>query len=152
MNLITEISDDVKDEVIIRCKSMNDEVRLLQDVIANIIDQNAKLVLTSGDSEYFVPRNDIMFFESSDGRTAAHTADKMLYTEYKLYELEKILSSEFVRISKSCIVNCTKVASVDKNLAGASEIFFNDSHKKVWCSRMYYKIFREKMDEMRYYK
>ncbi len=152
MKLKVEISNDAEDEIIIKCSSITDEVKLLQDMIGNVIENNAKLVLTSGDVEYFVPRNDILFFESESGRTAAHTSDKMLYTNYKLYELEKVLPQSFIRVSKSCILNCSRVSGINKNITGASEVQFSASRKIVYVSRMYYKSFREKMDEMRYSK
>ena len=71
----------------------------------------------------------------------------MYYSNYKLYELEQLLPRSFVRISKSCIINTAKVSAVNKNLAGASEVRFLKTHKKVFVSRMYYKIFKERLDE-----
>ncbi|MGN0174395.1 MAG: LytTR family DNA-binding domain-containing protein [Acutalibacteraceae bacterium] len=149
MKLRIEIDEDNNDEIIIKCKSISDEIKLLQDVISNVIDKNAELVLHNNNSDYFINRNDILFFETADGKTAAHTLKNMYYSDYKLYELEQLLPRSFVRVSKSCIINCSAVSYINKNIAGASEVGFKNSYKKVFVSRMYFKVFKEKLEEMR---
>ena len=57
-----------------------------------------------------VPLNEILYFESVDGRTFIYTAESVLETEKKLYELEQWLDpGDFYRCSKSCIININKV-------------------------------------------
>ncbi len=148
MKLRIEIDENFDDEVIIRCKSLTDEIKLLQDVIGNAVDKDARLVFTLNDTEYYINRNDILFFETVENKTAAHTADKIYYTNYKLYELEEILPKSFMRISKSSIINCKKVSAITKNITGASEVLFKDSPKKVYVSRMYFKLFKQRVEEM----
>lgn len=147
MKLRIEVDENASDEVIIKCRKLTDDIKLLQDVISNVIDKNAELLLYHGNSEYFINRNDILFFETESGKTAAHTLKNMYYTDYKLYELEQLLPKSFVCVSKSCILNSSAVSAVNKNLTGASEVQFKNSHKKVYVSRMYFKIFKEKLEE-----
>lgn len=147
MKLRIEVDKSMPEEIVIRCSSITDDIKLLQDVISNVIDKDAQLVLNKDNLEYYINRNDILFFETDSGKTAAHTYKNMYYSNYKLYELEQLLPRSFVRISKSCIINTAKVSAVNKNLAGASEVRFLKTHKKVFVSRMYYKIFKERLDE-----
>lgn len=138
-----------EEEVVIRCQSISEEVKLLQNLISEAINKSAELSLYIGNSQYYVPRDEILFFETDDGRTAAHTSEKMYYTHHRLYKLEQLLPANFVRVSKSCILNAGKICTIHKNLAGASEVLFRNSHKKVYVSRMYYKVLKERIDEMR---
>lgn len=149
MKLRIEVDEHAADEVIIKCSELNDKIKLLQDVISNAIDSNSEIVLYRGNSEYYINRSDILFFETDNGKTSAHTVSNMYYTDYKLYELEQLLPLCFVRVSKSCVLNTAKVSAVNKNLTGASEVQFKNSHKKVYISRMYFKIFKEKLEETR---
>ena len=149
LKLKVEIDESYSDEVIIRCSNYNDDIRLLQDVIGNVINKNAELCLSLNNTDYYINRNDILFFETTDSKTVAHTTDKMYYSNYKLYELEQVLPPEFIRVSKSTILNCKKVSSISKNLTGASEVYFKATPKKVYVSRMYFKVFKEKIDEVR---
>ncbi len=58
---------------------------------------------------------------------------------YKLYELEELLPEYFMRISKSTILNTNKIYSISKNLTASSIIEFQNTHKKAYVSRHYYK-------------
>jgi len=53
----------------------------------------------------------------------------------KLYELENCLNSNFVRISKSCIINLNYVECFDSNLSGTVEVIFKDKTKEYVSRR-----------------
>jgi DNA-binding LytR/AlgR family response regulator len=149
MKLYTEISENFEEQVVIRCQKRTDRIRLLESVIENMLSANAEITLTDGETEYFIPKNEILFFETAEGRVVAHTADRSYYTVYRLFELEQIMAPTFQRISKSCIVNCHAICAIRKNLTGASEVMFKNSNKKVYLSRSYYHLLREKLAEVR---
>ena len=149
MKLRTVIREDASEEILITCRRYTDETRYLEDLIKHAVGLDNELMLTLGDTQYFVPKSDLLFFESLEGKVAAHTSEKMYYTTYKLYELEKLLPPSFVRISKSCIVNTAHISSIKKNLAGASEITFRDGIKRVYASRNYYKTLMDTIRETR---
>lgn len=149
MKLRIEVDGEGEEEIIIRCRQIDDRIKILQDIISNSVDKNASLCLSLNNTDYYINRNDILFFETYDNKTTAHTDDKMYYTDYRLYELEQILPTNFIRISKSTVINLKKVSSINKNPVGASEVRFQNSPKKVYVSRMYYKLFKEKMEEER---
>jgi DNA-binding LytR/AlgR family response regulator len=144
-----EISDDGEEEVVIRARTLSDEVRRISDAVRKASGGEATLALSDGESEYFVPVDSLLFFETDEGHTTAHTADRMYYTSRKLYELEAILPRTFARVSKSCVVNTAAISSIKRNPVGASETHFTDSYKKVYISRSYYKAVRELIEETR---
>ena len=148
MKLRTVVYDG-DEEIVISCRERDDKIIFIEDLIKNAIGQNDSLLLTSGDVQYFIPIKEILFCESFEGHTICHTKDKVLNSAYKLYELEKILSPMFCRASKSTLINCREVYSIRKNLAGASEVSFRSTPKKAYLSRSYYKMFMEKINEMR---
>ena len=76
-----------------------------------------------------------------------HTANQVYGTKYRLYELEELLPGNFIRISKSAILNAGKVRAIHKNITGASEVEFVGSGKKVFVSRNYFKVLMEKLEE-----
>ncbi|MBE6639038.1 MAG: LytTR family transcriptional regulator [Ruminococcaceae bacterium] len=149
MKLYTEVSGEAQEQVVIRCRQRTEKIKLLESIIENLLSDNAELTLTDGETEYFVPKNEILFFETTGSKVAAHTADRMYYTEYRLFELEQIMAPAFQRISKSCIVNCNAICAIRKNLTGASEVMFKDCEKKVYLSRSYYHLLRDKLGEVR---
>lgn len=145
----TEIRKGESDEIVIICSERNDRIKHLERVIENALGTDAEMILTLGETEYFVPKRDILFFETADGRVTAHTRGKMYYAPYTLFGLEHVLPDGFMRVSKSCIVNVTEIMAISHALTGNGEVLFKDSDKKVYVSRGYYKALKEKIYDMK---
>ena len=146
-----EVDPEGPEEVIIRCKRLTPDILKLQELLeTGTAESNVrKLSLFLGDEEHLVDLRKILFFESTDGSVAAHTDKRIYYTDMKLYELESILPNNFMRISKVCILNLEAVGWLKREITGPCRAGFATSPKQVFISRMYYKPFREKLEEMR---
>ncbi len=150
MKFTCEVSPDVEhDEIIIRCRSKSDKIRLLEAAIENVLAGETELVLFIRDTEYYVPKGDILFFETEEGKVKAHTAQRIFTSDCKLFELEEMMPRYFVRVSKSCILNVKKIESITRNPIGASEVRLRGCEKRVYVSRSYYKILKDKINEVR---
>lgn len=90
-----------------------------------------------------------MFFETSGTSIHAHTSDNFYQVKNKLYELEKILPSNFIRVSKSTIINVKHIYSIEKNITSSSIVQFSNTHKQVYVSRNYYKLLKQRIDQSR---
>ena len=147
MKLRTEISEN--EEIIIRCRQRNDKIRSLEAAIEEALRGENEIVLTSGGTDYFVPKISVLFFESFEGKVYAHTRDKVYTAPYKLFELEALMPPSFVRISKSAIANIAEISHIHREIVGNGEIGFRGCDKKVWFSRAYFKLLQYKIEEMR---
>ena len=134
-----------EDEVLIRCGRVDDAVQKLQAYIQSISDP--KLTFFKDSREYYLPLEDILFFETEGDRLYAHTADNAYRVKFRLYELEEMLPRSFIRASKGTIVNIQTVYAINRNLTSSSQIRFKGTHKQIYVSRYYYKTFKEKLDE-----
>ncbi len=94
-----------------------------------------------------LPIESILFFESEDERVVAHTALKHYSTRYKLYELEEILPSYFIRTSKSIIINTLEISSIERNLGSSTTVSFFNSQKNSYASRLYSGSLKKKLEE-----
>lgn len=133
-------------EVLIRCERLDESVIALQNYILELSHSSQVLMLKQGETEYYVPVKDILFFETEGRMIAAHTKDKLFAADYKLYELEELLPPSFMRISKSTIVNMDYIYSITRNLTASSAIEFSGSKKTVLVSRGYYKALTERLN------
>ena len=150
MRIRTEITDSlVEEEIVIRCKVCSERTTRLEEAIETALRGENELMLTVGTDEHFVPKNRILFFESSNGKVYAQTADKTYVAPYRLCELEALLPVSFARISKSAIANVMQVSSLRRELVGNGELSFRGCEKKVYFSRAYYKLLQYKIEEMR---
>ena len=148
MKLRIEVTDgSTEDEVIIRCSRVDDSVQKLQ---AYILSMSApKLTFYKGAQEYYLPLEEILFFETDSEQIYAHTTNDAFRVKYKLYELEDILPHYFIRAAKGTIVNATKIYAINRNLTSSSQVKFAGTHKQIYVSRHYYSSLKEKMNERR---
>jgi DNA-binding LytR/AlgR family response regulator len=133
------------DEIIIRCNEENDTVKKIEHYINSLND--IKMPFYQREQEYYLSLNEILFFETDASSISAHTTNNVYYVKYKLYELERILPRNFVRVSKSSIVNINHIYSINKKITSSSEIEFNKTYKKVFVSRFYFKNLKERLKE-----
>ncbi|MDR1815130.1 MAG: LytTR family transcriptional regulator [Clostridiales Family XIII bacterium] len=143
---IDEKADET--EVTIRCREVDEQVQRLQRTIAAAHggEGAARIRLQKGGKEYYLPPQDILFFESANGRTWAHTETEVFETRLRLYELEDMLPHSFLRVSKSAIIGTAKIYPIERNPVGPSVVQFRGTHKQISVSRQYYRLLQDKMD------
>lgn len=148
MKLRIEVEERLaEDEFVIRCRTITSEIVQLQEKLQKEQSLFSNFVAYRGETEYYLDFREILFFQTEAGSIQVHTKKEVYETDYKLYELEKLLPICFLRISKSTIVNCNQIYSVCRNLTASSLIQFQNTHKQVYVSRAYYKSLQSKLKE-----
>ena len=136
-----------EEEIIIRCSRVDDTVARIQKKILEEANGRHKLVFYKDGDAYYFPLEDVLFFETDGDHVYAHTANDAYRIRYRLYELEEMLPSSFVRIAKSAIVNTAKIYSVARDLTASSRVQFSGTHKQIYVSRRYYQNLRQRLQE-----
>ncbi|MCL1831310.1 MAG: LytTR family transcriptional regulator [Oscillospiraceae bacterium] len=140
MKLRIEVDSNMtEDEIVIRCRELTPTIVNLHKTIEAKTVQPPDIAFYKDKSEFYLPLDDVMFFETSDDTVYAHTRNDVYSTSRKLYELQAILPPPFVRVSKSTIVNVRHILSVNRNITSPGLVKFHDSHKQIYVSRMYFK-------------
>ena len=149
MKLRIEIADDLaENEIVIRCREIDDEIQRLQRVISETASDRQQMLFYQEEKECYLSLQKILFFETSGNTLEAHTAEDVFNVKYRLYELERMLPSYFMRVSKSTILNVREVYSITKSLTASSLVEFQGTHKKVYVSRNYYKALKTMLDHV----
>lgn len=150
MKIRIEIDENTtEDEVIIRCKSLSEQVASIQKAVSDAMGATQKFPFYKGSIEFYLTLDEILFFETDVNGISAHTRNEIYQTRYRLYELEGILPGFFMRVSKSTILNTNHIYSINRNLTASSVVAFQDTHKQVYVSRYYYKPLIKKLEEKR---
>ncbi|MBQ7470780.1 MAG: LytTR family transcriptional regulator [Pseudobutyrivibrio sp.] len=150
MKINIDVDDSLQQDMItIHCKEITDEILELQRLLSQKQTGGQKISAYIDDTEYYVDVKTILFLEADGNYISVQTAKSIYRVRQKLYELEELLPRDFLRVSKSTIVNTELIASIKKNITGASEISFRNSTKKAYASRNYIKALIEIMDEKR---
>lgn len=136
-----KIFEDIKNtfQVIIQCKKIDKEVLRLKKRI-ELFDK--KLYAKKNNELFLISSSDILYFDSVDNHTFLYTNDDVMEIKQKLYELEILLSDkDFVRISKSQIVNINQIRSLKPELNRTILVtMFNG--EQLYISRKYVKLIR----------
>lgn len=149
MKIRIEITDNSEDEIIIRTSELSDTVKRIEKAVKEITAGSSTMAFYKDGTKYYLELRNILFFETSENGVCAHTAKECYGTEFKLYELEEILPSYFMRVSKSTILNTEMVYSISRNITASSLVEFQNTYKKVYVSRNYYKALIFKIEEKR---
>ena len=150
MKIRIELDSEIKEnEVIIKCSELSDEVTRIQKVISELIAEKREMIFYKENTEYYICIDDVLFFETEESLIYAHTLSEVYQVKYKLYELEEILPKNFVRVSKSTILNINHIYSITRNITSSSLVEFKNTHKKVYVSRAYYKVLKLRLLEKR---
>ncbi len=142
MKLMIEQSEDCKEtEIHIKCSMINDDLQRLIDEI------QIMMFSVTGKKDGAIHKlslEDIFYFESVDEKTFACCKEEVYECSLRLYELEKKLSRfSYVRVSKSVVINISKIKSIRPQLNGRFEALLENG-EKVIVSRHYVNDLRDK--------
>ena len=133
---IEQVGRERKEQVLIRCHAVTEEVR---EIAAFVKSRQGSLTGTKDSRQYEIAVSDIYYFESVDGKTFLYTKDQVYETSYRIYELESMLRPKnFLRISKSMLLNLMKIRSIQSALNGRFAAVLL-SGEEVIISRSYVK-------------
>ncbi|GAB6884875.1 hypothetical protein B279_07105 [Streptococcus equinus ATCC 33317] len=150
LKITIDVDDSLEqDYITIHCKELTDDILELQKSLVGKSSSSLRISAFQDDVEHFLELKAIIFMESDGNYILIHTAKDIYRTRRKLYELEELLPRDFVRVSRSTIVNTLRISGIKKNITGASEISFSHSSKKAYASRNYIKALIDIMNEKR---
>lgn len=138
---INYVGSTEEEGAVINTVSLTEELKGAIDILEN----NCRVIPVTKDDENVMCHIDrIYYIESIDKRTYIYTKDGCFETKYRLYELEEILSRNFLRIAKAMILNLKKIRSVKADINGrlTAELL---NGEKVLIARSYVKELKERL-------
>ena len=134
--------EGAEDEIVIRCRELDDElIKLIYSI------KQGKTRLTGYDGKMMIQLQpqDIYYFESVDNKVFAYCEKTVYEVRHKLYEIEDMYrNTDFLRISKSVIVNISRIESVSPMLGARLEAKL-DNGEKIIISRQYMPDLKKKL-------
>lgn len=132
-----------EDEIIIRCAAMDE--RMMNLIYSLKADQDKLTGYVEDKIVKLLPK-EIYYFESVDNKVFAYTAKGTYEVHKKLYEIEaEYAHSDFLRISKSIIVNVAKIAYLKPIFNGRFEAKLKND-EKIIISRQYVLELKKKLE------
>ncbi|MBR3629685.1 MAG: LytTR family transcriptional regulator DNA-binding domain-containing protein [Oscillospiraceae bacterium] len=131
-----------EEEVIIRCQELDDDLLRL---INQLKSGKARITGYQGSMLRQLLPKEIYYFESVDNKVFAYCEQEVFEVKEKLYEIEaRFQQTDFLRISKSVIVNVSLIESIAPMLGSRLEATMQNS-EKVIISRQYVPELKKKL-------
>ena len=108
-------------------------------------DANDLLAVKKGSDIALLEFSDVFMFRVEDKQVKVYTENNEYLIKKPLYQLEETLGSDFVRISKTTIVNLKKIERVAPSLKGMMFIQLKNGLKDN-ISRKYLPEFKQALD------
>lgn len=142
MKIIIETPTEGENEIIIRCRELDEE---LMNLIYAIGQGRKRITGYSGKVMVQLVPADIYCFESVDNKVFAYCEKEVYEVKEKLYELESIYkNTDFQRISKSVIANISFIETVIPLIGARLEAKLKNG-ERVIISRQYMPELKKKL-------
>ena len=129
-------------EVTIRCEKLDEQVSRLLELLRL---SDARLVGEKEGQTCILEESQVLYIDTVDRGTFLYTADGVYESRLRLYELEKQLGPrDFLRISKSAIVNFDKVRSLRPDFGGRLRLTLSNGEVVV-ANRQYVPAIKSKL-------
>lgn len=133
------ISEDQKEEVVIKCYQITDEIQSM----ISFIENEKKIIGYKRGTAYLLNINDIYYFEIVDQKAFLYCKKEIYESKMKLYEFEQETEgTSFFRASKSFIINADKIDSIKPSLSGRFEVMLTNKEKLI-VSRQYVRVLKQ---------
>ena len=131
--------------VIIEYREKGAQINNLIEFVEHLDEVEHSFTASAGGKIYSISANDILYVESVDRKTFGYTANEVYELGCKLYEIEERFKMlDYIRISKSCILNLKKIHSLKPEFGGKI-LATMENKEKLYISRQYAPVLREKI-------
>ena len=132
--IIEDLQPGEEEQIIVRCRQIHPELMR----VLNAHKMQRMMLIAYKDSEiHRINPTDVFYIESVDDRTFLYCEREVYESKQKLYELEESLAvGDFLRVSKSAILNLRKVKSLVPAFSGRLEAILRND-ERVPISRHY---------------
>ncbi|MHB8128208.1 MAG: LytTR family DNA-binding domain-containing protein [Mobilitalea sp.] len=140
--IIEESNPGEEDQIIIRCRDINEnllkvisDLKMGQKKFAGIMEGNITMIEPT----------QVYYFEGVDNKVFLYCKQNVYETKLKLYEIEdEYKNTNYIRASKSVILNVTKIRSISAAYSGRFEALLLNG-EKVMISRQYVPELKKKL-------
>lgn len=139
---VNESSTHEEIEIVINCKSVNKDIEKMMAIL-RVLD--LKLTGMKDKETYILEASKILYIDTVDKKTFFYTEKEVYETPLKLYELEEqLVTSDFFRASKSCIINFNQIKALKPDIDGRILVTMNNG-ERLMVSRQYALTIKQKL-------
>lgn len=141
MKCIITIDKDREEEVLIFAHK---RTKLVDDIETLINNNEKELIGYSAGEAYRLTLSEISCFTVENNKVYAVTEKDKLQIKLRLYQIEEMLGSGFVKINQSCIANIKEIKKFDASISGVLTVTLKNGYRD-YVSRRNIKTVKERL-------
>ena len=122
----------------------HEETELLEQIKSLVTNYSLQINGYKEKEIYPLKINEIYCFTVESNKVFARTGDDKFLLKERLYNIEKDLSHDFIKINKSCIANVKKIERFDAPFSGTLKVKFKNGYTD-YVSRRSVKSVKERL-------
>ena len=134
--------DKEKEEEILIC--VRERTKLIDDIESLILNESVKLTGYKEREAVLLAPAEIICFTVEENKVYALTDNDRFQLKQRLYQLEEMLDSSFVKINQSCIANLNKIEKFDTSISGTLAAIFKNGYRD-YVSRRNLRSIKERL-------
>ena len=137
------IHPDIEEELSVSVKKDSALINKAKELVSEYNGEGKIIAFTEDDIKLLSP-SEIECVMVNDGKTEALTiSGERFRLKKRLYELEEILPSDFIKINKSCVANKKRIERFSAALTGAVNVIFKSGYTDYASRRCFAEIKKE---------
>jgi len=121
------IDEENKELITARVKKANELTEKIETLVKEYVGEN-KIVVFSEDETVILEIKNIECVTVIDNKVWAITENGKYLIKNRLYEVEKLLSSSFIKINKSSVANISKIKKFISTYSGSVNVEFKSGY------------------------
>lgn len=143
MKVSIETDKDIKEiYIVIYCNEVTDEIYTLSNELQK---RTTNVLVEDYGKTVILKLKDIYLIRVENSETIVYGKEKHYQINKRLYEVEEILDEDFVRISKSSVINSNRIDYLEPALGGLAKVVLINGMVE-FISRKYYREFKKLME------
>lgn len=141
MKCYTHINETEEEKVLIYAK---ERTKLIDEIESLVISSDIDLTGTYNEEKIKIDINDVSCFISENNKVFALIGDKRYQIRQRLYQLEEMNLSTFIKLNQSCLANKRKIKKFESTIGGTLKVVFKNGYID-YISRRELKNVKERM-------
>lgn len=117
------IDKNQEESITIIAHEKNKKIEMIESLVNEL-----NIVVYSEDETKIIDINDVICFFTKDNYVYLYKEDREYKTKLRIYQVEKIVNSSFIKINQGCIANINKIDSFKTSIGGSIKVIFNNGY------------------------
>ena len=141
MKCYTYIEEVEEEKVLIYAK---ERTKLIDEIESLVISSDIDLTGTYNEEIVKININDVSCFISENNKVFALIGEKKYQIRQRLYQIEEMNLSTFIKLNQSCLANKRKIKKFESTIGGTLKVIFKNGYVD-YISRRELKIVKQRM-------